>query len=373
MARILVNLLSYTGKKGGMETYARELYRELGTRDDGHQYLGYASSEFMKLDHSWFPGRVVDSGFSGENRWVWAFAELFMVARAARRMSADLIHSPANLGPWRSKVPSVYTIHDLLYYHLPGHMAVPLYTKPVQWMEQRAADNATVIITDSEASSVDIQKYLDFPEDRVRVVQLAGTPPKVAVDQGATRERDLLLAVGNRIPHKNFESLVRAIALIPVEQRPRLVVTGSRGDDPLRPVVDELGLAEWVDLKTWVSDDELAWLYAHATALMEPAYWNGFNLPALEAMLVGLPVLMSDISVYHEVGGDAVGYFDPNDLEAIAAIMVRATSDADWLRQLAERGREHHKGFTWDRTASETVAAFDEALAYGSRAKSRRR
>ncbi|MCU1542240.1 MAG: glycosyltransferase family 1 protein [Microbacteriaceae bacterium] len=373
MARILVDLVSYTGKKGGMETYARELFRELGTRDDGHQYLGYASTEFMELDHSWFPGKVVNSGFSGENRWVWAFAELFAVPHAARRYGADLIHSPANLGPLRSSVPAVYTIHDLLYYHLPGHMAVPFYTKPVQWMEQWAADNATVIITDSEASSVDIQKYLGFPEDRVRVVQLAGTPPKTAVERGVTRERDLLLAVGNRIPHKNFESLVRAIARIPAEQRPRLVITGSRGDDPLRPVVEELGLAEWVDLKTWVSDEELAWLYAHATALMEPAYWNGFNLPALEAMLVGLPVLMSDTSVYHEVGGDAVGYFDPADLDSIARVMVRASTDPAWLSDLAAKGVQHQKHFTWERTARETVAAYNDALAYGGRAKRRRR
>jgi glycosyltransferase involved in cell wall biosynthesis len=373
MARIFVNLLSYTGKKGGMETYVRELFRELGTRDDGNQYVGYASTEFMKLDHSWFPGTIIDSGFSGENRVVWAFAELFMVARAARRAGADLIHSPANLGPWRSKVPSVYTIHDLLYFHFPDHMAVPLYTKPVQWMEQRAANNATVIITDSVGSSVDIQKYLNFPEDRIRVVELAGTAPKMAIERGAQREPDLLLAVGARIPHKNFESLVRAIALIPVEQRPRLVITGGRGDDPLQPVVDELGLAEWVDLKTWVPDEELAWLYAHATALLEPAFWGGSNLPALEAMLVGLPVLMSDNAVFREVGGDGAGYFDASDLESIAAAMLRATTDPEWLRDLAEKGEEHQKRFTWKRTADETLDAYNDTIGYRSRAKSRRR
>jgi glycosyltransferase involved in cell wall biosynthesis len=76
---------------------------------------------------------------------------------------------------------------------------------------------------------------------------------------------------------------------------------------------------------------------------------------------------MSDISVYHEVGGDAVGYFDPNDLDSIASIMVRATTDPEWLRELAAKGAEHHKRFTWERTARETVAAYNDALAYGSR------
>lgn len=68
MTRVLVDLLSYTGTKGGMETYARELYREFGTMDSGYEFIGYGSKEFMKLDHSWFPGEVVDSKISGENR-----------------------------------------------------------------------------------------------------------------------------------------------------------------------------------------------------------------------------------------------------------------------------------------------------------------
>src|SRR3990170_1141196 len=160
MARILVNLISYTGKKGGMETYTKELYRELGAMETGHEFVGYASTEFMEKDYSWFPGRVIDSGFTGENRWVWAFAELIMVARAGRRLKADLIHSPANLGPWRSRVPSVYTMHDLLYFRAPELMAIPLYTKPVQWMEKRAASNATMILTDSVASGEDIEHFL---------------------------------------------------------------------------------------------------------------------------------------------------------------------------------------------------------------------
>jgi glycosyltransferase involved in cell wall biosynthesis len=373
MARILVNLMSFTGKKGGMETYARELYRELGSRDSGHEYIGYASTEFFGLDYSWFPGRVINSGFSGENRWVWAFAELFMVARAARREKADLIHSPANLGPWRSKVPSVYTMHDLLYYHSPELMAVPLYTKPVQWMEKRASNNATMIITDSVASAVDIEKFLDFPPDRIRVVQLAGTPPKKELPSEGPRQTALFLAVGNRLPHKNFAALVRAIARIPEAERPKLVVTGSRGDDPLRPLVEELGMQDWVDLKGWVTEEELDWLYANATALLVPALWDGFCLPALEAMVVGLPVLISDISVYREVGGDAVGYFDPSDDDDIAATIVRASHDGEWLAGLAALGRERTKLFTWPRAASETLDAFAETLAEPTRAKTARR
>jgi glycosyltransferase involved in cell wall biosynthesis len=160
---------------------------------------------------------------------------------------------------------------------------------------------------------------------------------------------------------------------IPAAERPRLVITGSRGDDPLRPIVDELNLGDSVELKGWVSDEELQWLYTNASALMVPNFCDGFCLPALEAMHVGLPVLMSDIPVYHEVGGDAVGYFEPTDLDSIAAAMVTAKDNPEWLAELSARGYDRTALFTWNRTALETLAAFDRTLADPSGAKKARK
>lgn len=370
MARVLVNFMSYTGTKGGMETYARELYREFGRRSTGHEFVGFGSTEFMKRDYSWFPGEVIPSGYSGENRYAWAFAELFMVSRAARRRGADLIHSPATLGPWRSRMPAVYTMHDMLYFRAPELMATPFYTRPMRWLEKRAASNATLILTDSVASAEDIEHYLRFPRDAIEVIPLAGTPPVKLSGGAGPRERDLLLAVGNRLPHKNFAGLVRAMATIPRDRRPRLIITGSRGDDPLRPLVEKLGVGDAVELKGWVDDAELEWLYGHASALMVPNYCDGFCLPALEAMLVGLPVLMSDIPVYHEVGGDAVGYFDPTDDRSIASAMLKAAAEPSWLAELSTRGRARTALFTWQKTADATLDAFDRALAGPGRAGS---
>jgi glycosyltransferase involved in cell wall biosynthesis len=367
MARIFVNLLSFTGTKGGMETYTRALYEEFAALSTGHEYIGFASVEFMARDHSWFPGPVINSRISGENRFAWAFGELFLVGRAARRQKADLIHNPATLGPWRSRVPAVYTMHDMLYFRAPEHMATPLYTKPMQWMERRAASNASAIITDSIASAEDIETYLRFPRQSTPVVYLAGTA-RAPVLRSAERERDLLLVVGNRLPHKNMEGIVRAMALIPAHERPRLVVTGSRGDDPLRPIVDELALHDYVDLQGWVSTEELDWLYAHATALVVANFCDGFGLPALDAMLVGLPVLLSDIPVYHEINGDAAGYFDPLDGQSMASTMLRATTDAAWTAELAERGYAQAARYSWRQTAEQTEAVFQQILADPRRA-----
>jgi hypothetical protein len=73
---VLVDMLSYTGSKGGMETYTRQLYRELGSMTTGLEFVALASREGARLDTSWFPGEVIASPISGENRFVWAFGEL---------------------------------------------------------------------------------------------------------------------------------------------------------------------------------------------------------------------------------------------------------------------------------------------------------
>src|SRR5215207_4360537 len=160
MPRVLVDLLSYTGTKGGMETYTRDLYRALGRLDDDFEYVGFVSREGAALDLTWFPGRIRESGISGENRFVWAWGELTRVARAAEQEAVDLVHSPATLGPRRTRMPTVVTMHDMLYWSHPEHMSTPLYTAPVKWMEKVAARNAARVITISPDSAAEIAKYL---------------------------------------------------------------------------------------------------------------------------------------------------------------------------------------------------------------------
>ncbi|HXH36677.1 MAG TPA: glycosyltransferase family 1 protein [Plantibacter sp.] len=362
MPRVAVDLLSYTGTKGGMETYARELYREVGRQGNEFEFIGLASSEGYQLDHSWFPGEVVDTGISGENRFIWAFGELFQVARHAKRHGADLIHSPATLGPARSSMPTVVTMHDMLYWSNPELMTTPLYTAPVKFMERLASKNAARVLTISEVSRTEIEKYLHVPRARIDLVPLAGTMPSIDGERDPDRQRPFVLATGNRRPHKNWASLIRALPLLAEHERPHLVITGSHGDDPLRAVVEETGMQDWVELKGWLTSEELGELYRRATIMAMPSFVDGFSLPALESMMVGLPVMMSDIPVYHEVCGEAALYLDPNSLDSIAATMRTAVTQPDELERLAAAGLERAAAFSWARTASATLESFRTAL-----------
>jgi len=362
MPRVLVDLLSYSGTKGGMETYTRELYRALGALGGDWEYVGYLSREGTLLDRSWFPGRIIESGISGENRFAWAWGELTQVARAARAADADLVHAPATLGPRKTAMPTVVTMHDMLYWSHPEYMSTPLYTAPVKLMEKLAARNAERIITISPESADEIVKYLGVDRRKLDVIPLAGSVPHGVDRSLAGSEGPMVVAMGNRRPHKNWGALIRAAALLPPQERPRVVITGGRGEDPLTPLVRELGMQDSVDLRGWVDDDEMRHLYSTADALVIPSYAEGFSLPTLEAMGAGIPVLLSDIRVHRYVAGEAARFFPPDDHAALAALLRDVTSDARLRASLSDAGVARAAGFTWRRTAEETRRSFEKAL-----------
>jgi len=354
---ILVDLLFYTGTRGGMETYVRNLYPLMPT--EGFRYIALASAELAQSDSSWFPGEVIDSGIRSTSRMGWALGELIAVPRWARKIRADLIHAPANVGPWKSRVPLVLTIQDLLPFRHPEFVA-GRYVRLLRSLIRRAAKHASIIITISSASEADIVAYLDVQREEIVVTPLAG--PSLVAEQRSTTPRASLLAMGNRLPHKNFEQLIRAIALIPEHERPLLILSGSSSEDPLAPLVAELRLDRWVELKKWIPDDELNLLYATASAVVVPTLFEGFGLPVLESMARGCPVICSDLPVLREVAGDAAVFFDPRDPASIADAIRSTLRDPAELARLSREGIERASGFTWAHTAALTAAAFQRGV-----------
>ena len=370
MPLVFVNLLQSTGTKGGLEIYARELYKRIGKISSEFTYVGFASTELMSKDHSWFPGKVIDSGISGENRFSWARGELFTVSTKAKELGADLIHGPAMLGPLRSSAPVVISVHDLLYFSHPELMQNKLFTEPVKWMEKRAAANATRLITISEYSAAAIRKYLKFPDDRIDVIPLAGRNAAVATARSTPakpRQSDLFLAIGQRSPYKNFETVVRSWAAIPEEERPHLVITGSFGADPLVPLVKSLGLEGSIELKSWVSTEELGELFETATALIDSTLATGFSLPTLEAMAIGLPVLLADTEVFREVGAEAADYFAAGNSTDLARAVRQLAADGARQAELTALGYARAALFSWDKVAKETLESFALAIGEGKR------
>ncbi|MEH3088059.1 MAG: glycosyltransferase family 1 protein [Microbacterium arborescens] len=354
MTRVLVDLLFFTGKQGGTETVAREVYSRLANRP-GWEFVGLASRELAAAGADWFPGRLVDSGLACDNRPQWAWGELFGVARAARDAGADLIHAPANFGPPRPGAPMVLTLHDVLAFKRPEFLPSRAGVIPTRFLISRAARAASHIITVSETAKSDILDVTGRPASDVSVVHPGSSGAAVRAS-GAPRSG--LFSLGNRMPHKNFPRLIEAFSLIPQEERPRLVISGSHADDPLVAEVERRGLHDWVDLRGWLSRDEVEDLYASSAAVVFPTLFEGFGLPVLEGMERGCPVICSDIPVLREVGGTAATYFDPLDAGSIASTIRACLADDGQRARMAARGLDRASSFTWDATAEGTLDAF---------------
>jgi glycosyltransferase involved in cell wall biosynthesis len=178
-------------------------------------------------------------------------------------------------------------------------------------------------------------------------------------------ERTLLLTVSAKRPHKNLMRLLGALARLPAEHRPLLVMPGypTPHEEELRARASELGLADGVRFLGWLSESELEDLYGAADAFVFPSLLEGFGLPVLEAMARGVPVASSDRASLSEVAGDAALLFDPEDEASIANAIERILGDRELAERLRAAGLAQAARFTWEAAAEGTVASYRRALA----------
>lgn len=366
--RILVDLLGYTGERGGTETYVRQLLTRLPPLLPDVELIALANRAGAEQVRSFFPGDVVVARGVGASAASWALGEILLAEFHARRVGAGLLWAPANFGPLRRGVPRVVTVHDVIYHEVPGSLGERLTRSITARLAERTARTADAVITISESAAAAIRQRLRVPSDRIRVVPNGSatppaTPPAIDVraQLGIPAGRPVVLSTGNRMPHKNFEGLLRAIAEIPEQSRPVSVIPGSHGPDPLAATVAELGLEDDVILPGWVSADELEALYALAAVYACPSLAEGFGLPVVDALRRGCRVVAHDIPVLREVGGTAARYADATDAAAFGTAIADAlTAAADPERDSSARAWA--ASFTWDKAAEGTAAVLRDAL-----------
>jgi glycosyltransferase involved in cell wall biosynthesis len=186
-------------------------------------------------------------------------------------------------------------------------------------------------------------------------------PAEVRREFGA-EARTLVLTVSAKLPHKNLPRLIEAMGRVGGDPRPLLVVPGY--PTPAEEALREHAASSGADVRFagWVDDATLDALYRAADVFVMPSLAEGFGLPVLEAMLRGTPVACSGTTSLPEVGGVAALYFDPTDVNAIAAAVIRLISDEGERARLVEAGYRQAEGFGWRRAAELTVASYRRAL-----------
>jgi glycosyltransferase involved in cell wall biosynthesis len=265
--------------------------------------------------------------------------------RAAKRTGADLLHVPSLLAPTRSTMPLIVTIHDLSVLRFPDKF--PRWFRTwVGLTLPRVVSYATLVITDSEASRLDLLNAWSHLEGRIAVVPLgipSRPPPDLNSQHLARTQRaygldaPFVLTVGSLEPRKNIPRLLQAIHRLrndPATREIRLVHVGPPGwlDQETHATISALGLAGAVRFIGYVPDADLPVLYQMARVTAYPSLFEGFGLPIVEAMASGCPVVTSGVSSMPEVAGGAALLVDPTDVDDIVNAISRLWLDEE-LRQ----------------------------------------
>ncbi len=362
------------GETGGMEVAARELIPALlDEAPPGMRFTAFINREAAAAkDGPWgelLPAVTVP--VSARNRVQWVFGEQALLPPAAMRARVDLVHSLASTAPLWGRFRRVVTVHDLIYARFPEAHA-GIRDKGMKVLVPQAARRSDRVIADSQSTRDDLVEMLGIRAELIDVVPLGlgSVRRAVPIDERETRarfelgERRVLLSLSAKRPHKNLLALIGALAQIPVEERPVLVLAGypTAHEAELRARVQSEGLAADVCFPEWLSAEDLEGLWAIARAFVFPSLYEGFGLPVLEAMARGVPVACSNASSLPEVAGDAALLFDPHDEAAIAGALRRLLDDGPLREQLRTRGLARVGEFTWQCTARLTLESYRRAL-----------
>lgn len=346
--KVAIDVRPITAQPAGIGQYARCLVDALAKLDDPPELLlfGNRATETKLLpvgEHIRF--------FPMPNGLLWHEAARMSFLKSG----ADVYHSPSSaVVPMALRERAVITVHDLVPLLFPE--TTTLRTRLGYRMLRRAVRFAGGVIAVSENTRADLERVwaLDRP---VHVVHEAARP----LPEGRTVkdvESPYFLAVGTLEPRKNLPTLIEAYAGAAKGHAdfPSLVLVGPAGwgDAPahVRQAAD--AVADRIHLLGFRGDEELADLYRRARAFVSPSLYEGFGLPALEAMAAGIPVAAAASGAQPEVLGEAALFFDPEDTGTLSEILRKLAVDDAEHERLRAAGARRAAQFSWERTARET-------------------
>jgi glycosyltransferase involved in cell wall biosynthesis len=361
--RVGIDGRSFSSPAAGVRRYVANLVPALQAADERLELIALGGTRdavpagLAHVEEPWHPPTNLG----------WSVVGL---PRAAARAQVNVVHAPAYTAPLWSTIPVVVTIHDVSYERHPEWYP---YQRDVlrRLFYRRSARAAARVLTDSDFSANEIAAAYQIPRERITVAPLGVSDHFAPVDRptdtlpaGVTTP--FLLHVGDLHERRNLPLVVHA--MFEAQRRPgmpalSLVLAGvDRGiGDTLRVYAREAGAPESVVGLGQITDGQLLALYRGAAALVYPSRYEGFGLPALEAMACGTPVIASRAASLPEVVGDAGTLLDPDDEAGWAEEIARVVSDEFHSARMRKAGLTRAKEFTWARTASLTLDVYRQA------------
>ncbi|HVL81586.1 MAG TPA: glycosyltransferase family 4 protein [Actinomycetota bacterium] len=299
---------------------------------------------------------------------------------ARSRWRFDVVHDNQCLGwgllPIARRLPAVATIHHAItvdmYIQLSQIPDPKARAGMARWfrfveMQKRVARRLPRVVTVSEASRDDIVRDFGIPSDRFTLVPNGVDQETFAPRPDVSKVPGRIMAVVSAdLPLKGLRFLIEAVAKLRTEREAELVVVSRPHPDTVA-AVSRLDLEPWVRFESSVTTDRLVELYNEAEVVVVASVYEGFSLPAVEAMACGVPLVTTTGGALPEVtgpDGEAALHVPPGSPDAIAAAIARLLDDPDLRARLARGGRARVLDrYTWEEAASQTVDVYREVMA----------
>lgn len=355
----------------GIGKYSYNLLSALAQLDEENQYFLFTHKLVdFPLPENFKQIRVPEKDYKSPSLRK-AHWEYNLIPKEMKKWEIDLAHFLYPSNPlFKLGIPTIVTVHDMIPWRLPEYnklLRSKLYHMHAKWALKRADH----IITVSDFSKGEIQKIVKTEDKNISVTHLA--PPITHYDDippGLNLRRKFLLYVGGYDTRKNVPMMMIAYQKFIANYYPiDLILVGGKGKGMESFITDEftekvagkfpVKPKGKIILTESLQDSELCALYKQATALVHPSNYEGFNLPLVEAMKHGRPLVISDIPVHHEVAGNAGFYVDQTSEDTFGIGLHEFLNNSKIQEELAKNAALRIKDFDWKQTAQQTLDVYN--------------
>jgi glycosyltransferase involved in cell wall biosynthesis len=356
----------------GIGRYSLNLIRSLASIDQTNQYIIFKNKEIREkiVDVPNFQEIEIDFRHL-------SMRSLIYLPLLIKKYNLDVFHSPFFIAPLWGVKNLIVTVHDLMALTFPGFFGGRGYLKQkvAYWYHRifvpLSIKKAKKIIAVSQSTKMDLINYLHIDSERISVIYEAVDDyfkkPHTADELGKFKKNkglpaNYFLYTGNMKPYKNINLMISALAILKNKGvlKHKLLMAGRK--DRFFPIVykevKDKNLSDDVVFLDYVSDEELPLLIKCADIFIFPSLYEGFGLPALEAMSLGVPTIVSNASSLPEVVSDGAIIIDSHDPQDLAQAVVSLLKDEDLRKNLSKRGIERSKVFSWRKAAEETLEVY---------------
>lgn len=366
MAHIGIDARLTYYRTGGINTYIRRVVSALEELNTPHDYTVF---------HSRKANQLLSTHFKSVKLWTPAHHRIERLAMSIElwRHHLDILHSPDFIPPYRAAKHHIITVHDLTFIHYPDYLTADsrqYYNDQIK----AAVQHADHILCDSESTKDDMINILNVPAEKITVHMLGvderfkplpkeNTQPII---ESLNLPSEYVLFVGTLEPRKNLVGLVKAYrdVFTQIPDAPPLVIVGKAGwfYEELMADIQAVGINKHLIFANNISDEQLVAVYNHALTLITPSFYEGFGLPALEAMACGTVPVVSNVSSLPEITGDVGLLIDPHDTHSITDALIQILTDSKWCKEQSQAGLSRAKQFQWEDTAKIIQETYEMVL-----------